>query len=298
MGVKYLFLAPEIQNETIILSPGTYKIECWGAQGKDFYGDVGTGGRGGYVSGLIRFTEPQQLFVYVGGQGVAGPSYNGGGSSQGGGGGASDVRLTGGEWSDFESLMSRIIVAGGGGGTDGYFLDDTHTDQGVDYGGAAGGLVGFDSMEGHGKGGSQKYTVDAGKFGQGTGNSLTAESGHGAGGGGYFGGSESDVSDYYGGGGGSSYISGYNGCLAINKSSTQDNIIMTNQSIHFSQKFFFMMDMIDGRSRMPSPHGGFEEGHIGAGAVRISLINLLANTCQQRFKLNLYLILFIPLSII
>ncbi len=52
--------------------------------------------------------------------------YNGGGS--GGystvgietgtnGGGATDIRLLNGNWNDFESLKSRIMVAGGGGGS-------------------------------------------------------------------------------------------------------------------------------------------------------------------------------------
>ncbi|MFR6022531.1 MAG: glycine rich domain-containing protein [Clostridia bacterium] len=30
------------------------------------------------------------------------------------GGGATDIRLVSGEWNDFESLKSRIMVAGGG----------------------------------------------------------------------------------------------------------------------------------------------------------------------------------------
>ena len=34
----------------------------------------------------------------------------------GGGGGATDVRLTPGEWNNFDSLKSRIMVAAGGGG--------------------------------------------------------------------------------------------------------------------------------------------------------------------------------------
>lgn len=38
--------------------------------------------------------------------------------------------------------------------------------------------------------------------------------------------------------GGSGYISGYEGCDAISKESTEDNIIHTGNSIHYSGKVF------------------------------------------------------------
>ena len=53
------------------------------------------------------------LYIYVGGGGYAGNSFNGGGSGYFdycGGGGATDVRTISG------NLTSRLIVAGGGGG--------------------------------------------------------------------------------------------------------------------------------------------------------------------------------------
>ena len=74
--------------------------------------------------------EGEKLYVYVGGHGAdavvgkdAKGGYNGGGlgtwdhsddEAAGAGGGATDVRLISGEWNNFESLKSRIMVAAGG----------------------------------------------------------------------------------------------------------------------------------------------------------------------------------------
>lgn len=93
-------------------------------------GTPGKGGRGGLVTGVIKVTVGQPVYVYVGGAGENGKfnqdsagGINGGGTSQssntatgnGGGGGASDIRLGG------TSLTNRIVVAGGGGGGTGFF---------------------------------------------------------------------------------------------------------------------------------------------------------------------------------
>lgn len=129
---------------------GIYKIELWGAQGGGSYYNYGTylspgyekvgdyieGGNGSYTSGLISLNENSSLIIYVGGLGNdyssvnygSRPSggYNGGGRGgyayqiAAGGGGATDVRLTTGSWNNFESLKSRIMVAGAGGGTSNY----------------------------------------------------------------------------------------------------------------------------------------------------------------------------------
>ena len=56
--------------------------------------------------------------------------------------------------------------------------------------------------------------------------------------GGYYGGYSSTDSPAGGAGGGSGYISGYDGCNAISENSTENNIIHTNQSIHYSGKRF------------------------------------------------------------
>ena len=80
------------------------------------------------MSGIIRFHEWKQLFLFVGQKGVNRSNlatFNGGGSGYQGtdsretpsyscsGGGATDIRLVGGEWDDMTSLLSRIMVAAG-----------------------------------------------------------------------------------------------------------------------------------------------------------------------------------------
>lgn len=85
----------------------------------------------------------QKFYIYVGGQ----SGYNGGGSPStqaypanigGYGGGATDIRLINGTWNNFESLKSRIMVAGGGGGAGGtahtgteYQIEPTVTGYGL-----------------------------------------------------------------------------------------------------------------------------------------------------------------------
>ena len=107
--------------QQITLSPGLYKLECWGAKGGN-----PTGGLGGYSYGELEILMPCTLYVYCGGVGgnnignLGGSAgWNGGGAGGNGyggyvggagGGGASDIRIGGIQLSD------RIIVAGGGGG--------------------------------------------------------------------------------------------------------------------------------------------------------------------------------------
>ena len=112
---------------------GYYKMECYGAKGgySRINGSIGaTGGNGGYTFGVIYLEKGEKLYVYVGGHGAdavvgkdAKGGYNGGGlgtwdhsddEAAGAGGGATDIRLISGEWNNFESLKSRIMVAAGG----------------------------------------------------------------------------------------------------------------------------------------------------------------------------------------
>lgn len=105
---------------------GTYTLQVWGAQGGYYNATYGTGGLGGYSIGTINLQQGDILYVYVGQQGgyttakgnsVVTNGYNGGGGASyygGTGGGATDVRTVGGTWNDGASLLSRIIVAGGG----------------------------------------------------------------------------------------------------------------------------------------------------------------------------------------
>lgn len=140
-------------QEYTVPETGKYKIECYGARGgcNNWAGTyLSDYGLGGYASGIIELTKGEKLYIYVGKKGADGvkqanqltsTSFNGGGAGigssdnddgGGAGGGATDVRLVAGNWDDFESLKSRIIVAGGG-----YYGGYTSTDNPA--GGAGGG---------------------------------------------------------------------------------------------------------------------------------------------------------------
>ena len=137
-------------QEYIVPATGVYKIECWGAQGNYSKSLRAYGGLGGYTSGTIQLKYGEKLYIYVGENrtdrtasfncGSTGGS--GSDSNNGyGGGGATDVRLIAGtNWNDFDSLKSRIMVAGGGGGATDYAAPV--------QGGYAGGLVGGSGYNG------------------------------------------------------------------------------------------------------------------------------------------------------
>ena len=93
-------------------------------------------------------------------------------------------------------------------------------------GGAGGGLEGLTNRERAVPGKQTSgYKFGIGQDGYGTGNS----DGVGGAGGGYYGGTTSNYSDdAEAGAGGSSYVSGYEGCNAISKDSTSENIIHTD----------------------------------------------------------------------
>ena len=219
----------------ITLFPGLYKIECYGASGGGGNGSNSStyAGYGGYTSGKIKIKEELDIYMYIGGAGehavVCKGGWNGGGSadnvrsSSGSGGGATDIRLEYGTWNNVTSLRSRIMVAGGGGGGARYNAK----------GGDGGGLTG---INGNGaSGGGQTYGGSSyGKFGIG-GSGPTTNYGKGCGGGGYYGGgvNPNGNSYYHSGGGGSSFISGMEGCNAINSNGAH-----TGQSIHYSGLYF------------------------------------------------------------
>ena len=291
-----VYIGNQTNQETFHATRGIYHIECWGARGFQVYG----GACGGYVSGYINIDNPALLYLYIGAEGKSPQrtyAFNGGGKGQGGGGGASDVRLKyAADWSEFESLKSRIIIAGAGGGSD-------HSSTEREIGGSGGGLVGKPSLLNKGQGGTQStggHGTEKGQFGIGGSNnrfgggSGSEPDGNGTGGGGYFGGGTSTVTWNYGGGGGSSFISGHEGCNAIDESSTNpSNMKMTNQPIHYTKFRFYHTDMIDGDSEMPSPFGGTEQGHCYSGAIRISKVEPVFCTKQLLFPFLHYFIPFV-----
>lgn len=234
---------------------GYYEIKCYGGAGGNSLANnaIGAyGGKGSLVSGQIYLNKNDKLYLYVGEKGedakykkdsVGG--YNGGGlgtwdneddEAAGAGGGATDVRLIKGDsWDDFESLKSRIMVAAGGGGS-----------SWKTAGGAGGELEGKTNRE-VAKPGTQisGYKFGKGQDGYGTGNS----NGVAGSGSGYYGGTTNDkADDMESGAGGSSFISGYSGCNAISKESTEENIIHTNQEKHYSGKVFVNSRMVADRN--------------------------------------------------
>lgn len=257
------------------MKTGKYRVELWGAHG----GGATTGKDGGYTSGVIKLLQNEKLYIYVGGntQGTNCTSYNGGQGTSGGycGGGASDVRLVPGDWDNIDSLVSRIMVAAGGG---------TGTTSG-----AAGGIVGYSGSASTGGtqlgGGAGSNGFTNGSFGLG---------GTGCGGGGgYYGGGGALCNA--GGAGGSSYISGHTGSVAIISASLRtpktgclSGSTSTTCSLHYSNKKFTSTVMIDGngykwtnvrgnKSGMPSHvYGRYFElgtGNPGNGFARITYLS-------------------------
>ena len=283
--------------QTVTLAPGTYKLECWGAQGgnsNQSNGTYGNGGKGGYSTGILNVSTNTTIYITVGGQGQNGVlntrtagGFNGGGDGYGthnfgvggGGGGASDISLTSPVFShssyfinnirDTNSLLSRIIVAGGGGSA-GYDVSNNAAN-----GGAGGGTTGQDGLSNrvyHGTGGKQttfgtggsseepnRYSVQA-KFGCGASASNSTEVAPGGGGGWYGGGLHCDSA-----GGGSGYV--YTPTTASNYPSG----CLLNSAYYLSNA-----QTIAGNQSFPSLTGGTETGHSGHGYVRITkLTNII-----------------------
>ena len=97
--------------QTIVLEPGKYKLECYGAQGYAILN--GTGGKGGYAQGEIIIRKKETLYICVGGLNTG---YNGGEGDVPGGGATHIARSTGllKTLINYKDLV--LIVAGGGGG--------------------------------------------------------------------------------------------------------------------------------------------------------------------------------------
>lgn len=277
--------------QTATLTPGRYKLECWGAQGgnsNQSNGTYGNGGKGGYSTGILNVSTNTTIYITVGGQGQNGVlntrtagGFNGGGDGYGtnnfgvggGGGGASDISLMSPVFShssyfinnirDTNSLLSRIIVAGGGGSA-GYDVSNNAAN-----GGAGGGTTGQDGLSNrvyHGTGGKQttfgtggsseesnRYSVQA-KFGCGASASNSTDVAPGGGGGWYGGGLHCDSA-----GGGSGYV--YTPTTASNYPSG----CLLNSAYYLTDA-----QTIAGNTSFTSPTGSSETGHSGNGYVRIT----------------------------
>ena len=293
----------------ITFPKGIYKIELWGASGGNARNQNeaslkdDAGGHGAYVSGKIKLNNDTVMYLFIGGKGenqanndqrMTYGGYNGGGKggydsadsgpdeygeSSAGGGGASDLRLN--PYQDISGYMSRIMVAAGGGGgisSNGTKIEYKSTDPG--HGGKLEGISPLDDV-------SEGGTQTTGSFGYGedglsfSENDYTRGGSIGGAGGGYNGGTskkcnkEDDEPQFCesSGAGGSSFISGHEGCKAIEFSKDQE-IHFTESSIHYSGLSFYDTDMkMYGDTTFPSPTGdGYENGHVGNGYGRIKLI--------------------------
>ena len=257
--------------QTVTLPKGTYKLECWGAQGGNGSSNGNSninavGGLGGYSVGTITLSKTQKVYIYSGGKGqtksntgsysTVNGGFNGGGSnytcgSGGSGGGGSDIRI------GTDSLYARVIVAGGGSGT-GWTIK----------GAAGGGILGLSnynsSYNSTQTAGGIAYTSaynimpTAGTFGIGGNGSGSSEGGSGGGGGWYGGGG----AGYTGGSsGGSGYV--YTSATASNYPSG----CLLNSSYYLSAA-----KTIAGNTSFTSPTGSSETGHSGNGYCRITVI--------------------------
>ncbi|KAK8843265.1 hypothetical protein M9Y10_025120 [Tritrichomonas musculus] len=257
------------QVECVKLSPGTYKLEVWGAEGGKNDKYTKTAGKGGYSTGLLKVTSKTKLFIHVGESpfGTKG-GWNGGGSgSKGnttngaGGGGATDISLHGekdsSNWNTSDHLYSRIIVAGGGGGSG----NDEFLEY---YGGFGGGTTG--QCCGYGPPGNEGTQTGAGMPNQfskgqdfGIGGSHNGYTSSGGGGGWYGGGAPGNSMCFAGGSGGSGYV--YNSNTASNY---PHGCKLTNA--------FFLANSrtISGDQEIPNPRSNSNEiGHSGHGYARI-----------------------------
>lgn len=264
--------------QSITLPKGTYKLECWGAQG-GYRSSSSYGGAGGYSIGTLSLSSKTTLYIYVGGSGNSVTSanssgyypggFNGGGyrNTYKGGGGATDIRI------GTDSLYSRVIVAGGGG-------SDGSSSQSGGYAGGTSGARGSFGYGSYGYGGNQTATYSSlnAIASQGTNNNSSdcaagfgfggfgcySSSGYGgAGGGGWYGGQgtypDGSGDDDSGGGGGSGYV--YTSSTAKN----YPNGCLLNSSYYLTDA-----QTIAGNQAFTSPEGTSEIGHSGNGFCRIT----------------------------
>ena len=255
--------------QTATLTPGAYKLECWGGQGGTYSSYIG--GYGGYSKGTITLAKTTTVYVSVGGAGSSSSTtagFNGGGtgiSSGRGGGGATDVRI------GQNSLYSRVIVAGGGGGAG---VTSANANPCGCGGGEYGGDGYYNNTTGsyttgqNRSGGSASQT--AGGITWSTGTQATFGQGGnasgyscGGGGGGWYGGQgtypDGSGDDDGGGGGGSGYV------YTSSSASNYPQGCLLNSSYYLSDA-----SNLSGNESFKSPSGTTETGHSDNGYCRIT----------------------------
>ena len=283
------------------LRPGLYFLEVWGASGGLYQPGIGVRGKGGYSSGILKLVETTQIYVFIGGCGdnstSRNPSYggnNGGGNatytekgsttSLAGGGGGTDIRI------NSDDLHARVIVAGGGGGCE--QIDEGNYGNGGDGGGFEGGF-GVDSCYGVSyQGGGGNLTAPGLHHGNGQnpgfgyGGNADQQYSAGGGGGWYGGGAGGEGPHKDGqGGGGSGYI-----FTTETKQYYPEPCLLTDSYLLQNASTY------SGSLSFPGPSGNAENGHVGHGFARISLISIYYCTSQsESFCINNIALVFIML---
>lgn len=281
--------------KSVILPKGQYQLECWGAQGGNGNGDTSyPGGKGGYSKGIITLNKKTNLYLYTGGQGLNGTTYNsngtttaggfnGGGSTtstnvRGSGGGGTDIRIA------VDSLYARVLVAGGGSGSSGYtnlagfagggISGKTYNNQDSSNGGSWYGGGGSQTQGGAASTSYPNYTT-AGSFGQGGNYNSGSNTYYGSGGGG----------GWYGGGGAIGVGGGGSGYMYTSSSASYyPSGCLLNSSYYLTNA-----TILAGNAAFISPTGISETGHAGNGYIRITVIeassgNTLVKTTSNNWK--------------
>ena len=294
----------------VTLNVGRYQFECWGARGSG----SGTPGLGAYTSGIIKISKLSTFFVNIGATAETSsyPSaiYNCvpfSSTTYCYGGGATDVRLYNSDsWMNTKSLISRIMVAAGGGGAE--WPKSTGGNGGAPNGGdsytALGGDMSYSVSPNptfgatNEKGGycTTTYRLDKdrsvfpGSFGI-AGYSTTSDDMGGIGGGGHYGGG---TPDYGGGGsGGSSFVSGHPLCNSVKNSTA---ISASGSSVHFSGLKFSNPKMIAGSSTMPLPTGGDGTWSASNGRFKLTIVEREICTLSLQRKIHLNVLFYICIA--
>ena len=275
---------------------GSYKMECWGAQGGG--NSSYPGGKGSYTKGTITIEANNAFYIVVGQNGTnEGIIFNNGSKKMlwrnndtsgwaWPGGGSTDIRFTihPEEWDSFDFRKSRIMVAASGGGSISYALPQKGIPGGTLNGfagtsktayGMDGEAATFGTQIKGGLNGTGSYARDTPNY-IGFGYiPVSKRDMNGAGNGYYAGGKGNHGVNTAGvGATGSCFISGHPGCDAITESSTENAIDHTKKTNHYSGLVFTDTEMIDGQSLMPSPDGGPKTiGHLGDGACVITQLS-------------------------
>ena len=280
----------------VVLSPGIYQIECYGAGNTHNGNSAG----GGYTSGIINVKEPLEIYLYLGAEGEYlyndfdsnDEVFNGGGGNLWAGhtgSGATDFRLVNGSWKNFDSLKSRIMVAAGGGSAE----------WNGSIGGNGGGLQGGESISAIDDKGDSTYPDKCPGAKQNSGSTCANFSQYSAHSfSGSFGSSGfpqlSESVKSYGGMGGGGYYGGISMDPTI-KNTDESYLLVGCSGSSFISNNFQKTLMINGESEMPKPSINFSEsvnetGHEGNGVVRISQI--VTPTLFPRYKHSL--VFYIP----